>query len=347
MTRHAVRWTSLVACGLTATVAQAAVINFDTAAQYPLEVHDNYVNHQGPIRVGSSASTTTTNGPAWQVYPQDDRTCAANTTHFTGRIPVTPEKELFFWFASSRRDPRRDPTILWLNGGPGGSSMPGFFQEIGPCDLLGVGNATTTAVNPNSWANFANLLVLDQPAGTGFSTAAGDSAPTTLAEATVDFGVFVDAFAARFPEYFSHGFYVAGESFAGRYAPRYVADIITRQRQQEQREEGVIPVKIDGLILADPFVDGVSHMLGHHALFCTDGYQDLVRFNETTCAAMAAAIPAAERLLAVCQETYEPEDCGAATAYAAENIERYFRDEEAKGKYSPYDRKRVSFILKF
>ncbi|KAI0872729.1 alpha/beta-hydrolase [Hypoxylon argillaceum] len=327
MSLHVMRWVGLI-YGITAIAVQAAVIHFDaTGSQHPLEAHQE-----------QEASPNTVNGPLWPTYPQDDRTCAANTTHFTGRVPVAAEKELFFWFAESRRDPLGDPTILWLNGGPAASSMPGFFQEIGPCELVangtanGVGAATTA--NPHSWVNFANVLVLDQPAGSGLSTAAGDTAPITLAEGTVDFGVFLAEFVARFPQYFQNGFYVAGESFGGRYSPRYIADVVSGQVEGKR---DALPVKVDGLILVDAFVDGVSHIIGHYELFCTDEYQDLLRFNETTCASIAAAVPRAEYLLGVCQESQDPQDCGVATEYAIVNIESYFLDEVAKGKYSPYD----------
>ncbi|KAI3332144.1 alpha/beta-hydrolase [Xylariaceae sp. AK1471] len=320
-------------CGFAVAAVQATAISFHAAVQQPLE-SNLHADQQKPLL---SSSDTASSGSSWRTYPQDDRTCAANTTHFTGRVPVTAEKELFFWFAESRYDPLGDPTILWVNGGPAASSMPGFFQEIGPCTLVGNGTSNgtnATSVNPDSWVNFANILVLDQPAGAGLSSASGDSAPTTLSEGTVDFGVFLAKFVARFPQYFQHGFYVAGESFGGRYVPRYVSDVVSSQLEGKQ---DALAVRIDGIILVDAFVDGISHMIGHYELFCTDEYQDLLRFNETTCESIAAAIPRAEHLLNVCQDSEDPLDCSVVTQYALANIDVYLRAEVATGKYSPYD----------
>lgn len=329
--RQVVRWASLF-CGLAAAPTQAAVLRLDTALRYPFE-RQHYADQQKPIIL----SLDTAPSSYWRTYPQDDRTCAANTTHFTGQVPVTTERNLFFWFAESRHDPLQDPTILWLNGGPAASSLPGWFQEIGPCELVGTGtgNGTNvTVVNPDSWVSFANVLMLDQPAGAGLSTAAGDSAPITLAEGTVDFGVFLAEFVARFPQYFRHGFYVAGESFGGRYVPRYVSDVVSGQLEGKP---GAPRVRIDGIILVDAFVDGISHMIGHYEMFCTDEYQDLLSFNETTCASIAAAVPRAEYLLGVCQESHDSQDCNAALVYASANIGKYLQGEVDRGKYSPYD----------
>ncbi|KAA3460677.1 serine carboxypeptidase-like 2 [Gossypium australe] len=43
--------------------------------------------------------------------------------------------EFFYYFIESERSPAEDPLLLWLTGGPGCSSLSGFFLEIG--DLIG------------------------------------------------------------------------------------------------------------------------------------------------------------------------------------------------------------------
>ncbi|KAF5343077.1 hypothetical protein D9758_011124 [Tetrapyrgos nigripes] len=104
----------------------------------------------------------------------------------SGYIDVGKNMSMWFWFFEARESPETAPFTLWLNGGPGCSSMIGLFQgsaicnpyyipfsydhnlmtEHGPCL---VNDDLTTTLNPFSWNNISNMIYIDQPIGTGFS----------------------------------------------------------------------------------------------------------------------------------------------------------------------------------
>ncbi|KAI5358164.1 Putative peptidase S10, serine carboxypeptidase, alpha/Beta hydrolase [Septoria linicola] len=73
----------------------------------------------------------------------------------------------FFWFFEARSDPTNAPLSIWLNGGPGSSSMFGLFAENGPCFVNADSNSTR--LSEWSWNNEVNMLYLDQPVQVGFS----------------------------------------------------------------------------------------------------------------------------------------------------------------------------------
>lgn len=73
----------------------------------------------------------------------------------------------FFWFFESRKDPGHAPLAIWLNGGPGGSSLYGALVENGPCFVANDSNSTY--LNPWSWNNEVNMLYIDQPNQVGYS----------------------------------------------------------------------------------------------------------------------------------------------------------------------------------
>lgn len=73
----------------------------------------------------------------------------------------------YFWFFEARNNPEDAPLSIWLNGGPGSSSLLGLMQEHGPCRVNPDSNSTE--LNPWSWNNEVNVLYIDQPVQVGYS----------------------------------------------------------------------------------------------------------------------------------------------------------------------------------
>jgi carboxypeptidase C (cathepsin A) len=70
-------------------------------------------------------------------------------------------------FFEARKNPENAPLTIWMNGGPGSSSMLGLFVENGPCYVHSDSNSTY--LSEYSWNNEVNMLFLDQPVQVGLS----------------------------------------------------------------------------------------------------------------------------------------------------------------------------------
>lgn len=71
-------------------------------------------------------------------------------------------------------------------------------MEVGPYRLK---DDATLRYNDGSWDEFANLLFVDQPVGTGFSYVNTDSYIHELKEMADQFVIFLEKFFALFPAY--------------------------------------------------------------------------------------------------------------------------------------------------
>jgi carboxypeptidase C (cathepsin A) len=90
---------------------------------------------------------------------------------YSGYIDVSETKSLHYVFVESLDKPATDPLLVWLQGGPGCSSMYGLFIESGPY----IFDDGETVIKPNQWPwNIrANLLYIEDPAGVGYTVANG------------------------------------------------------------------------------------------------------------------------------------------------------------------------------
>ena len=139
----------------------------------------------------------------------------------------------FFWFfQANHTTPSSLPTVLWLTGGPGCSSLIALLSENGPCTVTEDGKHTK--VNPYSWTQFANVIWLDQPTGTGFSE--GNLSDFVSSEHPIaKHGYhFLQHFFTRFPE-FNHNVHIVGESYGGHYVPVLTRKIYDMNNRHSQR----------------------------------------------------------------------------------------------------------------
>jgi len=137
---------------------------------------------------------------------------------------------MFYWWFPSRSSRENDPLVLWLTGGPGCSSELALFVENGPFTV----NEKTLELEKNnySWNNKANLLFIDQPLGTGFSSV--DPNHPVQDEDTVasDIYEFLMKFIQTYPEFKGRDFYIFGESYAGHYVP-HTANFVFNKRNKD------------------------------------------------------------------------------------------------------------------
>ena len=71
--------------------------------------------------------------------------------------------QIHYWFVEAKEDAKNKPLLIWLNGGPGCSSMMGLFTENGPvlfnrdCDRS---EEDLFELNPYTWNN-VNIVLLN------------------------------------------------------------------------------------------------------------------------------------------------------------------------------------------
>ncbi|GAB0092610.1 hypothetical protein DMENIID0001_076170 [Sergentomyia squamirostris] len=140
-------------------------------------------------------------------------------TSYSGFLTVNRNyaSNLFFWFCKAKENSEDAPVILWLQGGPGFTSLYGMFYENGPFYLT---PELDFPPREHSWHLDHNIIYIDNPVGAGFSfTESEYGYSNNEMELAENLYRGLQQFFTLFPELRSNAFYLCGESFAGKYVP--------------------------------------------------------------------------------------------------------------------------------
>eukprot|EP01102_Stenamoeba_stenopodia_P016417 TRINITY_DN5740_c0_g1_i3.p1 TRINITY_DN5740_c0_g1~~TRINITY_DN5740_c0_g1_i3.p1 ORF type:complete len:472 (+),score=127.60 TRINITY_DN5740_c0_g1_i3:47-1462(+) len=193
---------------------------------------------------------------------------------YTGYLPVNDslDNALFYLFSPSLNNPATDPLLVWMNGGPGASSLLGCFIENGPALISGNTSYPKLVINPYSWTNNASVIFIDNPVGTGYSYAASfDNIPQTETQVAGDLLSAFEVFFVMFEEYQTNPFFITGESYAGKYIPSFATAIY------ENNLRGGNYINLVGIAIGDgwvhPIVQNQAYVQYPYNLGLIDSYQ--------------------------------------------------------------------------
>lgn len=200
---------------------------------------------------------------------------------YSGYIEVNKKdgRALFYWLTEASHNSNSKPLVLWLNGGPGCSSVAyGASEEIGPFRLNKTG--ASLYLNPFTWNKLANLLFLESPAGVGFSytnTSSNlkDSGDKRTAEDSL---AFLINWFARFPQYKHRELFLTGESYAGHYVPQLAKKIYEYNKGMSKPF-----INLKGFMVGNAVMDNYYDNLGtvtywwSHAMISDETYHNILR----------------------------------------------------------------------
>ena len=217
-----------------------------------------------------------------------------NVKSYSGYADVQENEHIFWWFFEARNeDPSNAPLTVWINGGPGSSSMIGLWQELGPCGVDYDGNVYN---NPFSWSNASNMLFVDEPATVGFSYTipvpgfadddgnvitlpdnncpdyAGDTCGTwdipdptltvnSTPNAAPNFWRTLQGFMGAFPQYSRNGFHFTTESYGGHYGPVFNEYF---EQQNAAGIEGACNISLESIMIGNGWYDP---LVGYEAYY--------------------------------------------------------------------------------
>ena len=249
------------------------------------------------------------------------------TKHYAGHLSASDDnddKRIFYWLfepdfsdlnEKDKLSEKDFPLLIWLNGGPGCSSMDGLWIELGPFRLHPNDQNQSSSqkenwnikINPYSWHKSpAWLLFIDQPVGTGLSYTAKRNYCSNDLQVNTDFHYFLRNFLFLYRDTFliaekdtgdkneeitwklNRPLFFSGESHAGHYIPSMM-DFILKQNEDVKpfstelsnldQYDGPPPdilIPISGSMIGNGWIDPYNQYAGATYAY-TQGWIDLAQ----------------------------------------------------------------------
>jgi len=258
------------------------------------------------------------------------------------------------------------PLTVWINGGPGSSSMIGLFQENGPCGVDINGDVYS---NPYSWSNVSNMIFIDQPTQVGFSysipvpgtidpnsgtviplpnntcpdanpTCGTYSSPkaklTANSTATVapNFYRALQGFMGAFPQYSRHGFAFGTESYGGHYGP-IISQYI--EAQNANLPKNAMEIHLESLLIGNGWYDPLLQYQAYYnyTVFPGNTY-DYAPFNKSVAELMYDSLYGKGNCtdgIKNCYATGDNEICSKADIFCATYVESVLDNVPGRDEY--------------
>ncbi|XP_043283796.1 venom serine carboxypeptidase-like [Venturia canescens] len=186
-----------------------------------------------------------------------DRRLMLNVKSYAGYFTVnkTFNSNLFFWYFPAKDNSASAPVVLFLEGGPGVTSMFSLFEQNGP---FSVETGERLVSRRESWTNKHNVIYIDNPVGSGYSFTEDEAAlPTTQIQIGEELRIAMVQFFQLFPALRSNDFFVTGESYAGKFVPAatYAIHLYNGDAEKEKK------INLKGMAIANGYTDPVNQLI--------------------------------------------------------------------------------------
>ncbi|KAL0388871.1 UNVERIFIED_CONTAM: Serine carboxypeptidase-like 50 [Sesamum radiatum] len=180
-------------------------------------------------------------------------------------VNSTTGSAIFYSFYEAQNSTlSQTPILIWLQGGPGCSSMLANLFEIGPWL---VNQELSLEPNPSSWNKIFGLLFLDNPIGTGFSIAAStEEIPRNQYDVAKHLIIAIKKFVALDKSFKTRPIYITGESYAGKYLPALGYYILKKNAVSPRGSRVNLAGVAIGNGLTDPEIQVATHAVNCYNL---------------------------------------------------------------------------------